>query len=78
MFNKGVFNKADGAADLCGTKIPARGKEGKFNKVQEACCANAHADSMGDCDSSAWPKGMAFKHVLEFAADENQWLESFT
>lgn len=62
---------------MCGTEIPARGKESKFEKVKEACCANAHPDSTGDCDSSAWPKGQAFSHVLLFAADEQQWLESF-
>jgi len=46
--------------------------------VKDACCANQHKDSTGDCDSAAWPKGQAFSHVLTFAADENQWLESFT
>jgi len=27
LFNKGVFDKKDGPADLCGKQIPARGKE---------------------------------------------------
>jgi len=45
--------------------------------VREACCQNESSDSLGDCDSSSWPKGKMFSNVLAFAADENLWLESF-
>lgn len=62
---------------MCGKQIPPRGKDAKFLQVKEACCANAHPDSTGDCDSAAWPKGKAFSNILTFAADENQWLESY-
>merc|ERR1712151_1369177 len=77
-FNNRKCKKLQSKGKMCGTEIPARGKESKFEKVKEACCANAHPDSTGDCDSSAWPKGQAFSHVLLFAADEQQWLESFS
>lgn len=77
MFNKGVFKVGDGNADLCGAKIPAKGKASRFQEVKKSCCANQASDSTGDCDSAQWPKGQAFPHVLTFAADERQWLESF-
>jgi len=77
LFNKGVFDIKEGKGMICGKEIPSRGKGAKFEAVKEACCANAHPDSTGDCDSSQWPKGQAFPNVLTFAADENQWLESF-
>ena len=75
LFNKGVFDKKE-AADLCGSQIPAKGKASKFTEVRKACCSNI-TDSTGDCDSAQWPKGKMFPHVLAFAADEKQWLESF-
>jgi len=78
LFNKGVFDKKGGPASICGAEIPHKGKEAKFMKVREACCQNESSDSLGDCDSSAWPKGKMFSNVLTFASDEKQWLESFT
>lgn len=77
LFNKGVFDKKAGSASICGADIPVKGKGSKFMAVREACCKNESSDSLGDCDSASWPKGKMFKNVLEFAADENQWLESF-
>jgi len=77
LFNKGVFDIKNGKADLCGKKIPSRGKESRFLEVKNACCVNQSSESTGDCDSSQWPKGQSFPNILTFAANENQWLESF-
>lgn len=77
LFNKGVFDAKDGPGDICGKQIPKRGKESKFLAVKDACCVNQSSESTGDCDSSQWPKGQSFSNVLTFAADENQWLESY-
>jgi len=76
LFNKGVFD-ANGTGNLCGQEVPRRGRESQFNQVRNACCANEGSDSSGDCDSAAWPKGQSFPMVLAFAADENEWLESY-
>jgi len=56
LFNKGVFDKKDGKAMICGKEIPNKGKESRFKAVKEACCTNQHKESSGDCDSSQWPK----------------------
>jgi len=63
---------------MCGTEIPKKGKGARFTEVKEACCKNQSPDSTGDCDSAAWPKGKAFKQVLDFASDEKLWLKHFT
>jgi len=58
LVKKGILSKTeDGMIDICGTKVPARGKDGNFLAVKEACCATQHKESTGDCDSAAWPKG---------------------
>lgn len=40
LFNKGVFDKKSGPADLCGSEIPVKGKGSKFTEVRDACCSN--------------------------------------
>jgi len=76
LFNKGVFDR-NGTGNLCGQEVKRREKTSNFNEMRQTCCANIGAASSGDCDSSNWPKGPAFPHVLAFAADENQWLQSY-
>lgn len=78
LFNKGVLDKAAGTGEMCGTQIPVKGAQSRFGPVREACCSAEASDSTGDCDSAQWPKGKMFPIVLEFAADENQFIESFT
>lgn len=77
LFNKNVFDKSKGPASICGKDIPPKGKGSRFTEVKDACCVNQHPESTGDCDSSAWPKGQAFSHVLKFAANEDAWLKSY-
>lgn len=62
---------------LCGVEVPNKGPDSRFEAVQNKCCANQHDDSTGDCDSSQWPKGQAFRNILDFAANETMWHNSF-
>jgi len=58
LLKKGVISKGeDNQIDICGKKMPSRGRDSKFLNVKEACCATQHENSTGDCDSAAWPKG---------------------
>lgn len=49
-----------------------------FDDARGHCCANEDAQSVGDCDSSKWPKGPAFRAVLTFAANQHAWLMQYT
>jgi len=60
LFNKKVLDASKGSDFLCGAQVPNKGKGSKFLAVREHCCKNEGNDSMGDCDSSSWPKGKMF------------------
>jgi len=77
LFNNRVLDKEAGKDMLCGAEVPNKGPDSKFEAVQDKCCANQHEDSTGDCDSSQWPKGQAFRNILDFAANETMWHDSF-
>jgi len=70
LFNKGAFD-SDGTGQMCGQEVAKKQRGTNFEGLREICCANEGADSSGDCDSAAWPKGPAFPMVLAFAADED-------
>lgn len=63
LFNHGVFDLQKGA-EVCGVFISETenngGKVSGFDALRDACCGKEGSDSIGDCDSSAWPKGQFF------------------
>lgn len=50
----------------------------RFEEIRKQCCVGEAADSYGDCDSAAWPKGQYFVPVLNFASSEEKWLSTFS
>jgi len=58
LFGKGVFNETTGGGNLCGTQLDKKRQRGtNFTNMRNECCVHEAADSTGDCDSAAWPKG---------------------
>lgn len=75
LFNNGILVGGK-QNDYCGTQITT--KKNPKNKLRDTCCNGEKSDSTGDCDSAGWPKGPAFRHILNFAASEKKWLNTFS
>ena len=75
LFNNGILVSGK-QNEYCGMKVST--KKNNRDAIRKACCDGEKSDSTGDCDSAGWPKGPAFRPVLNFAADEKLWLKEFT
>lgn len=70
---------ADAGMTMCGKTLTGDRREPgtKFLDIRDHCCKNEENTEKLDCDSAAWPKGIFFRHTLEYAGNENLWIKNF-
>lgn len=74
MFKSGAFTEGQNN-DFCGTTVTSK----KVKHQRPDCCngIKEKGKPLNDCDSNATPQGPAFKSIMAFAADEEEWLKNF-
>ena len=74
MFKSGAFTEGQ-SNDFCGTTVTKKGAKHQ----RKDCCSGIKEKGvpLNDCDSQGTPQGPAFKSIMAFAADEEEWLKNF-
>lgn len=74
MFRSGAFIKGENN-DFCGVTVTNK----NVKHQRRDCCKGIKEKGkpINDCDSQGTPQGPAFKSIMAFAADEEEWLKNF-